>query len=128
MDPSELVDETPTVPAPSRRDNLFFIALMVSMVAIFVAVIAASWSWRAIDESEAGGTVQATGETAMVSLSEFKVTPVTVGAGGSLMVMNKGTTAHNLAIEDTDLKTAVIASGGDETLALGDLKPGNYTM
>ena len=39
---------------------------------------------------------------AMVSMTEFSLSPVTVGTSGSLMVMNEGTVPHNLVVEDTD--------------------------
>src|SRR5436190_13176842 len=124
-DPIELSPE----PETSKRDNLFAIAISVSIVAILIAVMAVSWSWRAIDESGSGGATEAAGGgSAMVSLTEFTVPPVTVGVGGSLMVMNDGTATHNLTVEGTDLKTPDIAPGGEETLALGDLEAGTYAM
>jgi FtsP/CotA-like multicopper oxidase with cupredoxin domain len=42
--------------------------------------------------------------------------------------MNGGAVAHNLAIEDTDLKTADLNAGDDAVLELGDLEAGTYTM
>jgi hypothetical protein len=126
MEPSDPVVETTPEPVSesSKRDNLFLIAIGVSMLAVVAAVMAVSWSWRAVDQSEGGVATEPSGETAMVSLSEFKVSPVTIGAGGSLMVMNEGSATHNLAIDGTDIKTADIPAGGDETVELGGLEPG----
>lgn len=126
MEPSVATEEAPQ--EPSRRDGLFVISVTVAIFAVVVAVIGAGWAWRAIDESKGGVAAEGAPAEAMVSLTEFSVSPVTVGVGGSLMAMNEGGSPHNLAIEDTDLSTADIAAGGSENLALGDLAPGTYTM
>jgi len=95
-----------------------------------VAVIglAVVMSIAALVAADDGETAASTGASVMVSESEFKIDPATVGVGGSLHVMNNGTVVHNLAIEDTDLATPDIAAGGTETLALSDLETGSYTM
>lgn len=119
----------PPADEPSSRDGMFAIAIVVAILALVGAVVAVGMGWRAIDESSAGtGGGGGAGDQAMVSLTEFAVTPATVGVGGSLHVMDEGTAAHNLTIEGTDLKTADLPVGGDAVLQLGDLAAGKYTM
>ncbi len=129
-----VMDTALDVAAPDdtgRRDGLFAIAIVVSLLAMVAAVVAVGMGWRAIDESQAvgaGGGDGGSSSEATVSLSEFAITPASVGMGGSLKVTNTGTVAHNLYVEGTDLKTADLAGGGEEGLALGDLAAGAYTM
>ena len=68
--------------------------------------------------------------SSMVHLTEFKIEPsdLTVATGGTLKVMNAGTMAHNLAVKDTALATAMLNPGGTADLALGGLSPGTYTV
>jgi FtsP/CotA-like multicopper oxidase with cupredoxin domain len=129
------MDTTLDAPAPedtsSSRDGLFAISIAVALLAMLGAVIAVGLGWRAIDESDSAGTTGGGGgaaSEAMVMLSEFSITPATVGTGGTVKAMNDGAVAHNLYIEDTDLKTPDIAAGGEEDIALGDLPAGTYTM
>ncbi len=119
---------TPHVEASSRRDGLFTIAIVVAVLALVGAVMAVGLGWRAIDESQLSAGGGGGGGQAMVSLSEFAVTPASIGTGGSLHVMDDGAVAHNLSIEGTELKTADIQAGKDAILELGDLAPGTYTM
>jgi FtsP/CotA-like multicopper oxidase with cupredoxin domain len=134
LDPPQDAPIDPDPPeATSQRDGLFAISIGVALLAMLGAVIAIGFGWRAIDESEAGGggTQVAAGggaEQAMVSVKEFSITPASVGAGGSLHVMDDGSIVHNVAIEDTELKTADIGAGESDVLELGDLAPGTYTM
>ncbi|MET0729524.1 MAG: multicopper oxidase domain-containing protein [Acidimicrobiales bacterium] len=125
--------EPPDTTAPDKRDGMFALAITVAVLALFAAVVAIGLGWRAIDESKVNTASSssdgaAAGEQAMVSLTEFAVTPVTVGAGGSLHVMDDGAIAHNLVIEDTDLRTPDLNAGDDAVLELADLEPGTYTM
>ena len=115
----------------STRDSLFAISIAVALLALLGAVVAVGLGWRAIDESEANASSAGSGEgggQVEVSLTEFAITPASVGTGGSLQVVNDGAVAHNVTIEDTDLKTADLNSGDDEVLELGDLAAGTYTM
>jgi FtsP/CotA-like multicopper oxidase with cupredoxin domain len=116
----------------AKRDGMFLISIVVALIALVGATLAVGIGWRAVDESKdnaaAGGASGEGGGQSMVSLSEFAITPVSAGLGGSLHVMNDGTVAHNLAVEDTDLKTADLNGGDDEVLELGDLAAGTYTM
>jgi FtsP/CotA-like multicopper oxidase with cupredoxin domain len=85
---------------------------------------------RAIDEADdAGGTVAASGAV-NVELSDFKISPasISVPAGGSVNVTNAGPSVHNLAVKDTDLKTADLNQGDSETLDLSSLEVGEYTV
>ncbi len=120
------VEPSAAVERSAARDGLPLVAVAIAFGAVFIAVIAVGLGWRAVDESKAGGSGEA--ETAMVSLSEFSVSPVTIGAGGSLHVMNDGSVAHNLAIDGTDLKTPDLAAGETATIDLSSLEPGTYTM
>ena len=123
--------DEPTPPAEaSRSDGLFAISVVVAIFALLTAILAASWGWRAIDESKvnAAGGASGSGEPAMVSLEEFAISPASVGTGGSLHVMNDGTAVHNLVIEGADLATADLNAGDSEELALGGLAAGTYTM
>src|SRR5436190_14445159 len=65
-----------------------------------------------------------------VSLAEFSVTPkvIEVATGGMLMVTNKGTMPHNLAIEGQNLRTAMLNVGQEADINLGNLPPGDYTV
>ena len=124
------MDETTPPTKPSRRDGLSVISVVIAVFALLTAVLAASWGWRAIDESKvnAAGTGGAASEPVMVSLDEFSIASATVAPGGSLHVMNDGAVVHNLVVEATDLATADLASAGDEELPLADLEAGDYTM
>ncbi len=131
-------EQTPPAPAvedgSSGRDGMFAISIAVALMAMLGAVIAVGFGWRAIDESQASASSGGSGPSddggapAMVSLTEFAVTPASVGVSGTLHAMNDGAVAHNLAVEGTDLRTAELAGGADEALELGDLAPGTYTM
>ena len=115
--------------APSRRDNFLFITIVVSLFSILIAVWGVALGWRAVDESEGGGGSGGTSsEPVMVSETEFAISPATVAPSGALHVMNDGTAVHNLVVEGTDLKTADLAAGEDEELALEGLSAGTYTM
>jgi FtsP/CotA-like multicopper oxidase with cupredoxin domain len=124
--------DTPTDEAASRRDAAFVIAIAVALLAMVGAAVAVGLGWRAIDESKAnaaaGGGGGGAAEQAMVNLAEYSITPATVGAGGSLHVMNGGAVTHNLYIENTELKTADLQAADDAELDLADLAPGTYTM
>lgn len=114
---------------PSSRDGLFAISIVVALLALTGAVIAIALGWRTGDgQVSALEGSAATGEQAMVTVKEFSITPASVGAGGSLHVMDEGAVAHNLAIEGTELITPDLQAGDSAVLELGDLAPGTYTM
>lgn len=130
MEPVEEAVSPVSEPAPiegsSSRDGMFVISIAVAVLAMVGSMMAIGLGSRAGDGTKvtaAGGDAQT-----VVSLSEFAITPATVGAGGSLHVMDEGSLAHNLTIDGADLATSELAGGGDAVLPLGDLPAGTYTM
>jgi len=117
-------------PDTSRRDGAFAIAIAVALLALVGAIVAVAMGWRAVDESKAGGGGggEAAATNASVSLTEYAITDASVGAGGSLDVVNDGAIVHNLFVEDSELRTADLASGAEETLDLAGLESGSYTI
>ncbi|OWY63122.1 hypothetical protein B7486_54800 [cyanobacterium TDX16] len=115
---------------PSLKEGLPVISIAVASVALLAAVLGVGFGMRAIDESGSGGSDDGGGEaaTASVPLTEFAIPATTVAAGGSLHVTNDGSVAHNLVVEDTEVATADLDSGGEEHLALEGVEPGTYTM
>ena len=139
MDPHAPIEPGPDAPTDaddgaSRRDGAFAIAIAIALLAMVGAAVAVGIGWRAVDESKAnaasggGGGDTASVTEAAVSLAEYSISSAEVGVGGSLTVTNDGAIVHNLYVEDTDAKTADIASGGSEVLSLADLEAGEYTM
>ena len=130
--------EDPGAPRPAagssaRADNLMALAVVIAGMALFTAIFAVGFGARAIDDAKAGGGAgppAAAPASATVHLSEFKLEPatVTVATGGTLQLMNMGSTAHNVAIKDTDRASAMIEGGGVGTLELAGLAAGTYTM
>lgn len=122
-----------TTSDPAKRDAMFVIAIAVALIALVGATLAIGIGWRAVDESKdnvsagAGESVGGATPTA-VALTEFSIAPATVGLGGSLLVANEGTVAHNLVVEDTELRTADLAAGEEEELSVADLDAGTYTV
>lgn len=121
-------------PREQRRDAWLVATFGLACLAIVFAAISVGLGARAVDESKtnaaAAGTAgaAATAASVMVHLREFAIGDATVAAGGTLDVMNEGSVAHNITIRDTDLKTADLAGGGEEKLALSGLDEGTYTM
>lgn len=121
---------------PNKRDNLFAIAVGVSLSALLVAVVGFGMGMRAIDKSEektiaagaGSGASGGTASTANVALKEFSIDDVSVAEGGMLQVTNSGSVPHNLSIEGTDLKTSDLNAGDSEMLMLDGLKAGSYTI
>ena len=124
------MDETAPPAAPDRQDSLPVISVVIAVLALLTASLAASGGWRAIDESKvsAGTAGGSQSEPVVVSLEEFSISAATVPTGGSLQVMNDGSTLHNLVVEDTDVATADLASAESEELPVADLAAGDYTM
>lgn len=113
-----------------RQDSFTVATAVFALLALVAAIFAVGLSSR----DGTGTTVAAAGEpaggTASVTLTEFKIEPdsLSVAAGSKLAVTNAGSVAHNLAIKDTDLRTADLNGGASETLDLAALKPGTYTL
>ena len=124
---TDLGDDDPTASLPGDpsvgRDGLMVIAVVVASLALVGSVIAIGTSWSGTPEGTETG-----GGRAVVSLSEFAISPVTVGVGGSLRVTNEGAVVHNLAIEGADLTTADLGAGDSEELELVGLGTGTYTI
>jgi FtsP/CotA-like multicopper oxidase with cupredoxin domain len=120
------------------RDAWTLFVFIFAAVALLASVIGVGLAARSVADakrirSAAGGTAAAatpTTATAMVHLSEFKLEPakVTIAAGGTLQLMNMGTTQHNVAIKDTSLASPMIDAGATGNLEVAGLSPGTYTM
>src|SRR4051812_44146091 len=115
-------------PEQQRRDGWLVAIFVTSALALIAAVIGVGFGARAIDESKAkldttDGAPVGAATSAMVHLSEFAIDPfaVSIARGGTLTVMNAGTTAHNLAIKKSQLKTAMVDPGGSAELNVGEL-------
>jgi uncharacterized cupredoxin-like copper-binding protein len=119
-----MVSESPT-PAPARDGLLAVVAIgaVLALSLSFMAVVLASG-----DDSSAGAAGGA--EATHVSLSEFAIEPaqITVASGGSLHVMNDGTTVHNFNVLDQDLATPDLAVGESAELDLSSLAVGSYEV
>jgi uncharacterized cupredoxin-like copper-binding protein len=100
------------------------------MVAFGLAVAALVVSTGEDGVAAGAGTGAPVASTVHVALSEFAIAPdvITVPAGGTLHVENGGSIAHNLTIEDADLATPDLQSGGSSELAIGALAPGSYSL
>lgn len=111
---------------------LAVIAMVIAMASILIAIFAVGLASRAIDEHRstpaAGG---GGGGGVAVTMTDFEFAPASIsaGAGGSLAVSNEGPSVHNLIVEDVDgVGTADLNVGDSETLDLGSLEAGTYTI
>lgn len=77
-----------------------------------------------------GAVAAAGGAPVAVTLTEFAIEPsaITVPVGGALSVTNAGTTAHNVSIEGTGVRTADLGPGGTASLDVSTLEPGEYQV
>lgn len=107
------------------RDNLLFVALAGSMLAVLVAVFGVGLGIRAIDEAEGGdATAGATGEplTVEIELGDLFVRPpaIDVPAGTEVIVnvTNTGQVPHDLKLNGAT-GTELIPPGGRATASLG---------
>lgn len=119
--------------ASERADNLMFVAVVVSALALLAGIFGVGLGYRAIDEARSrsdGGSAGGAPGTASVRLSEFTITPASleIASGGTLDVHNDGAVPHNLAIEGTDLITPMLNGGQTARLTLDGLAPGTYTV
>lgn len=101
-----------------------------ALVGVLVAMAALVTASQAFSRSNDAKEAAALGAGAPVSLTEFAIAPVEVdvAAGASLTVTNDGTVEHNLAVRDTDLRTANLQPGGKERLDLSSLDIGMYAI
>lgn len=105
------------------------IALAAALLALLVSVVAVIAS--NMGSGDGAGSVEATaGASTEVTLADFSITPepVVVAEGGSLNVTNHSNTAHNLAVEDTDLATEDLAAHASGTLDVSSLSTGSYSI
>lgn len=125
----------PAGPAPDERQGITFealaiIAMVLAFAAVIVAVFAVGLASRAIDEHRAIPAGGSGGGPVAVHLTEFAISPapISAGAGGTLQVTNDGNTTHDLSVEDQDVATAILNGGESESLDLGPLEAGTYTV
>src|SRR5688500_10592027 len=116
-------------PTTTEKEGLSIFTVFVSLLSICIAVAAIIVAATAGDGDDGASSASA-GSTVTVSLTEFAIDPdpISVGAGGTLAVVNDGTMAHNLAVKDGDLSTPDLAAGETGSLELGDLAPGEHTV
>jgi len=116
----------------NKRDNLFVISVVVSLIALVVAVVGVGFGMRAIDESKADPAASGTGgvDTLEVSLGEFTISPAKaeMSSAGAIQVSNAGKAVHDLTIEGADLTTGPVDAQASSRLDLGGLEVGTYTM
>ena len=106
-------------------------AWIFSFFAIVFAFAALAVAGNALTNSNDAKSVAAVGGAGTkVTLTEFKIDPAMVmaGEGSTIAVTNAGTVEHNLAVQGTDLKTAMLKPGESATLDIGSLKKGDYTL
>ena len=106
-------------------------AWIFSFFAIVFAFGALAVAGSALNKSKDAQSVAAVGGAgSKVTLSEFKIDPamVTTAKGGSIAVTNGGTVDHNLAVQGTNLKTAMLKPGESAVLDVSSLKVGDYTL
>src|SRR5436309_7225017 len=106
--------------SPSRRDAWLVSTVALSLAALIASIVVFSLS---LGTTRAGTVESSAPSTAMVHLSEFTIEPstITIAAGGTLQIMNIGSMAHNLAVEDTKLASPMVDAGGVGNLTLDGL-------
>jgi FtsP/CotA-like multicopper oxidase with cupredoxin domain len=137
-EPSEQLDEIELVLAEreNKRDFKVLLAAVLAGTAVAASLIATFVAAHAVDRADkrtvaAGpGATKSAPNSAMVHLADLKFEPtaVTLVQGGSLQIMNTGAIAHNVAVQATSTASPMVSPGGTETLALGALAPGKYTL
>ncbi|MCU1486714.1 MAG: putative multicopper oxidase [Actinomycetia bacterium] len=117
--------------ASDRQDGLAVVGIFLGLLALLGMVFSVGLAVRATDDAKRVGTVATSaGRAVEVALSEFTIDPAmpSVAVGGALKVTNKGSVAHNLAVQGTDLKTPDVAAGASVTLDVSSLAVGEYTI
>jgi manganese oxidase len=109
---------------------------VVAVVALVLSggalITSAKGSTSAASASPAAAT--AAGESApssvAVELSEFAIDPsdLTVAAGGTLEVTNRGVAEHDLAVIGTEVATPMLQGGESASLDISSLEPGTYDV
>lgn len=117
----------------STHDSRSTIALALALASLLVALVAAGFGMRAIDESKTGVTADSGGgappSTLEISLTEMAIDAGDgeVAAGGTLEVVNDGAVIHNLQIEGGS-GTADLEAGAEAALSVGQLGAGSYAI
>jgi manganese oxidase len=105
-----------------------------SILSTFTALVAVAGFLLAAVGIAAGdggsGPVEAGAAPVTVTLTEFAVEPaaIAVPAGGSIVVTNAGSMAHNLSVQGTDVRTQDLGPGASVPLDLSALEPGDYEV
>jgi FtsP/CotA-like multicopper oxidase with cupredoxin domain len=112
------------VPSPGPGVTAGAAAIVVAVLALVLAAVSVVFT------GDGDGGSGSTPAAATVDLTEFALTPATVSVegGGTLKVVNSGSTPHNLVVSGADLGTADLAAGDSETLDLSGLDPGTYDL
>lgn len=112
-----------------RKSDKEAFGVAAAIFALLAVIFAFAAMFVAADNSGSNSASGTSGGT-QVGLSEFKITPasLTVSPGGSLVVTNNGSVAHNLTIQGTSKATKSLNPGQSETLSLDGLKNGQYTI
>jgi uncharacterized cupredoxin-like copper-binding protein len=134
--PREIEDLEALVKArQTRRDGWTLMIWAFAALALFASAVAVGFGMRAIDESKdnaagGAGAAGAGAATVQVSLSEFSISPLMISASqdGGIDVVNNGTVEHDLAVQGTEVRTAMIPSGESAHLDLSGLDAGTYTV
>lgn len=121
-------------PSPSSRVGGLVVAAMAAVlvvVAIGVTLLGVVAYLRDESSSDGSGGSAGTASTTLnVTLTEFAIEgDLTAPAGRvQLNVTNAGSIEHNLALVDPSVKSSNLMAGASETLDLGVLEPGTYTL
>lgn len=106
-----------------------------ALTALYLFGIGAIVVVALIVANDNGDSAAATGSgssstTVDVKLTEFAVTGELMASPGAvdLKVTNAGTVQHNLTVEGTGVATKTLEPGASETISLGDLPAGSYTI
>ena len=122
----------PLPPTAERRAS-GSIATAIAVAAFLVAALAVvvgaddGPTTTRVDASTAGGL----SPTVELTLTEFAITPASVTANAGrlvLRVLNKGTVAHNVEVEELGEKTIDLQPGATAELDLGEVAAGHYTI
>jgi plastocyanin len=120
------------VPIFTRRDRdavgagSLILALLAALLAFAALVTAAN----AGDGDGGGGGGAAPAGATEVTLSDLAISPkeISVSAGATLAVANKGAIVHNFVVEGTDFKTKDLDAGESATLDLTGLEEGTHNV
>lgn len=121
---------TTLVEPRSGRDVWPLFALALAVLALIGAVVGVGLGLRAVDETDGESVRAAAPATATVHMEDFSLSPKTidVAVGGSLDLMNMGSSPHNLAVKGEGLESPMVEPGASDTFALGGLVAGSYTV